>query len=51
MEFNPKTKKLVGKFGSFPVADDDEVTKKLAMLIAHPPRRALQYLGRETPGT
>ena len=33
MEFNPETKKLVGKFGSLPVADDDEVTKKLAMLI------------------
>jgi hypothetical protein len=33
MEFNPETKKLVGKFGSLSVADHDEVTKKLAMLI------------------
>ena len=33
MEFNPKTKELVGQHGSLPVADDDEVTKKLAMLI------------------
>ncbi|HEX7379022.1 MAG TPA: helix-turn-helix domain containing protein [Pirellulales bacterium] len=33
MEFNSETKKLVGKCGSLPIADDDEVTKKLAMLI------------------
>lgn len=33
MEFNPETKELIGKYGSLRVADHDEVTKKLAMLI------------------
>jgi transposase len=33
MQFDPQTQQLVGTLGSLPVAPEDEVTKKLAMLI------------------
>jgi hypothetical protein len=33
MRFEPDQKRLVGKCGSLPVADDDEVTRKLLMLM------------------
>ena len=33
MHFDPRAKQLQGPQGSLPVADDDEVTRKLAMLI------------------
>jgi transposase len=33
MQFDPKTQRLVGSLGSLPVSPQDEVTKKLAMLI------------------
>ena len=33
MQYDPKTQRLVGSLGSLPVSTEDEVTKKLAMLI------------------
>ena len=33
MHFEPDQKRLVGTCGSLPIADDDEVTRKLLMLI------------------
>ena len=33
MHFDPKRRRLIGTSGSLPIADDDEVTRKLLMLM------------------